>query len=228
MKLLKLLFVVLLAFATSAANADELDRIVKKHLKVSGADKQEKLKTIQMEMETSQMGMMMTMKMFMKNPNKFRMVMNTNGMDIVTVYNGEKGWIKNSMMGTVQELPENQVQAIKNQAVNKNQLSDYREKGAKLVGEKEFNGKKCYEVSLNIGDNTTNIFIDKQTYYMVGSVVKSQQGEVSSVVESFKMVEGIFFPIKMVTKTAMGDVALVFKNIKIDEPIEDSMFVKPE
>ena len=111
---------VVLLFSFLAAvcmlNAQSLDEILKQYSTAINSEKLASIKTIRITGKMSSMGMQMPMVMYMKNPNKIKVTYSFNGQDMVSVYDGEKGYMMNPMMGSTEpvELTGEQLKQVQN------------------------------------------------------------------------------------------------------------------
>src|SRR5450759_5216159 len=96
----KLLFLMTGLIAVTVINAQSLDEIVKKYSTAIKSDQLANVKTIKITGKMSGMGMEMPMVMYMKNPNKIKVVYSFNGQEMVSVFDGEKGYMINPMTGS--------------------------------------------------------------------------------------------------------------------------------
>ena len=75
--------------------------------------------TIKITGKMSAMGMEMPMEMLMKNPDKIKVIYSFNGQEMVSVFDGEKGYMINPMMGSSDpvELTGDQLKQVQNNNV---------------------------------------------------------------------------------------------------------------
>ena len=88
------------------------------------SDKLASVTTIKITGKMSAMGMEMPMIMFMKNPNKIKVVYSFNGQEMVSVFDGEKGYMINPMTGSSDpvELTGDQLEQVQKNSAFKNEL----------------------------------------------------------------------------------------------------------
>lgn len=96
----KLVFVLTGLIAFAVINAQSLDEIVKNYSAAMKSDKLVSVTSLKITGKMSAMGMEMPMVMFMKNPNKIKVIYSFNGQDMVSVFDGEKGYMINPMTGS--------------------------------------------------------------------------------------------------------------------------------
>ncbi len=88
----------------SVCTAQTLDEIVNKYYAANGTEVLEKATTLYMEGHMSQMGMEMPMTITVKKPNKVRVVITFSGMEIITTFDGEKGYMVNPLSGAAEPV----------------------------------------------------------------------------------------------------------------------------
>jgi hypothetical protein len=165
------------------------------------------------------------------------MEMSMMGQNIITVLNGDKAWL--SQGGTVTELPSDQFEQVKSQMEGQsnffeNQFIDYKEKGMdiSLIGtEKLDNGKNYYKLLIKDPNGTEiTMFIDTETYIEYKMIANQQvmgnPTEMEIYLKNNKWVNGLLIAHKIEMFSA-GEPAgeIILENFKINEPIDDSMFI---
>jgi outer membrane lipoprotein-sorting protein len=112
-------------------------------------------------------GMNGTITMYQKEPNKIRMDIEVMGMVITSAYDGEIAWMINPQTGTTEQMPENQAQEIKRQALGNDSLLNpekygitYEFKGKEKIADKEY---LLLEQTYADGHKTT-LYLDPATY----------------------------------------------------------------
>src|SRR3989339_1767707 len=171
MKKIALLFAALAAVLI--VDAQSLDAILKQYSSAINSDKLATVKTIKITGKMSAMGMDMPMVMYMKNPNKIKVTYSFNGMDMVSVFDGVKGYMMNPMMGSAEpvELTGEQLKQVQNNNVFRNELiTYYNNKQVTLEGTEDVNGKPANKLKINVeGGNPIFMSLDKAT----GLIVKT-------------------------------------------------------
>lgn len=229
----KLILFVAAVLAVSVISAQSLEDIVKKYSSAIKADQLSKVNTIKISGKMSAMGMEMPMTMFMKNPNKIKVVYSFNGQEIVSAFDGEKGYMINPMTGSANpvELTGDQLKQVQNSNVFTNEMLNYFKNGKlSLEGEESVGGKPAFKVkAVPEGANPVYMFVDKGTYLLVKTTTKVEQMGTSMDVESlmtdYTDTDGVVMP-KKTTASANGMEAAVitFDKIEVNIPIEDSIF----
>ena len=231
---MKKLFILLPAilFAT-VCSAQTLDEVVNKYYAANGTEQLEKASTIYLEGRVNQMGTEMPMIINNKKPDKVKVVITYNGMEIITLFDGVKGYMMNPLMGLTEpmELTAEQLPSVQEYNLFRNDIMDaFRAGKLKLEGEESVNGKPAYKLTLtDESGSVRTVFIDKESFLTVKTAQKvSQMGqemEVESYIKEVQDINGVKFPkviTQMVNGAEMG--ALMFDKIEIDKEIPDSLF----
>jgi len=219
--------------AAVVINAQTIEEIIKKYSDANGLDKLKNVSTIKITGKMSSMGMEMPLEVYMKNPDKIKMVYSFSGQNMITVFDGEKGYMVNPMTGSSQPvaLTPEQTRQIQENNTFRNQLLDYLDKGKlTLEGEESVAGKPAFKLRAIVeGAGPVYMFIDKGSYLLVKSSATVEQMGTKMNVETFmtdySSHDGIFMP-KKTTTTANGMEAAVitYDKIELNLPIEDSVF----
>lgn len=219
---------------TSFCSAQTLDEIVNKYYEANGIENLEKANTIYIEGTATQMGNELPMTIMVKKPNKVKVVITFNGMDIITAFDGENGYMVNPMTGDTEpvEIPEDQLSSVQEYNMFRdNMLEAYKAGRLKLEGDEDVDGRPCYKILLtDEAGNTTTTYIDKDTMLTVRAVTEVEQMGQKMVVESnikdYMEVNGAKFP-KEITQTVSGmDLGgITYDKIELDRDMDDSIFV---
>jgi outer membrane lipoprotein-sorting protein len=233
----KIITIIVVIFAFSAINAQSLEEIVNKYSAAIKADQLAQVSTVKITGKITAMGMEMPMTMIMKNPNKIKMVYNINGQEIVSAFDGEKGYMVNPMMGSTQpvELTGDQLNQVQNNNIFTNELLKHFKNG-KLVleGEENVNGKPAFRLKATPeGLNPITMFIDKDSYYIVKTVTTAEQMgtsmNVEAVMTDYVDTDGVVMPKKTTTSAnGMEAAVITFDKIEVNTPVEDTIFKMPQ
>ncbi|HEA64848.1 MAG TPA: hypothetical protein ENI02_01755, partial [Candidatus Aminicenantes bacterium] len=115
-----LLSLFLLSLMTSPGLSQEASDILKKMVAAQGGEKiLEKIEdmTSSGTLELIQMGMTASLTMYKKEPDKVRMDIEMMGMIITQAYDGETAWGVNPQTGSTEEMPEQQAEYMKRNAL---------------------------------------------------------------------------------------------------------------
>lgn len=217
----------------SVCSAQTLDEIVKKYYAANGSENLEKATTITIEGKVIQMGTEMPLTIMIKRPDKVKVVITFSGMEIITLFDGEKGYMVNPFAGATEpvEIPAEQLSSVQEYNIFRDPfLEAYKAQRVVLEGEEAVDGKPAFKVTIKDEEgNSTTSFIDKESFLTVKtSQMVSQMGqemEVESYVKEFIEVNGIKFG-KVITQFVNGTElgGMTFDKIEIDKEIADSVF----
>jgi len=231
MKKLFLVFTALIAIVE--LNAQLLDDIVKKYSLAIKSDQLATVSSIKITGKVSTMGMELPMTMFMKNPNKVKVITSVSGQDIVQVFDGEKGYIINPMMGSSDpvELTGDQLNQVQNDNAFSNEILNYFKNGKlTLEGEENVNDKPAFKLKAETeGRGPVYMFVDKDSFLLVKTTTTVDQMGTSMNVESdmtdYVDINGVVMPKKTTTSANGMEAAVVtFDTIEVNIPMEDSVF----
>ncbi len=238
MKKIPLIFLLIVTFM-SLCKAQSADEIINKYLdKTGGAKNWRALQTISMEMSMSSQGMNFNGTIYSKRPNKQKSVIDVMGKQVVEAFDGQDVWMINPYMGDTAAtlVPDDMAQAIKDNDFE-SEFLDYSKKGhqAELINtDTTVNGKDTWVIKLTRKNgNLEYHYFDKETYLpiMIKIFVPSgpQKGmETDVYFGDFRPVGDLVFPFHMESKANGQTVQEVnFSNIKLDVPMEDSIFTFP-
>jgi len=228
----KLLFLLISLVFVSVINAQTLEEIVKKYTEAMKLDQLAKVQTIKITGKMSGMGMELPITMYMKNPNKIKSVTNFGGQDMVSVYDGEKGYMINPMQGPDPvELTGDQLKQVQNNNAFTDQMVGYYKQGIlSLEGSEDVNGKPAFKLKANIeGGKPVYLSIDKDSYLLVKTSSTVNQAGQEMVVDSFLSDyfdnQGVMLPKKTTASSGgMEMMVLTFDKIEVNVPIDDSVF----
>lgn len=217
-----------LGVAQSTPTADEImDKYV---TAIGGKDALMKVTDITTNMSADMNGNAVIITRKQKTPNKFSMVVNANGMEVMKMTGDGSKVAMGGMQGS-----RTLEGAGAQQAIATNVLFPelhYAENGVKttLVGPEKVDGKDTYKLSHTTADGSatwTDNF-DATTNLKVQAVMtqKSQQGEMTttSMFSDYKDTNGIKFPMTIVQQSPRGPMTLSVDNVKINKGLKDSDF----
>jgi len=165
-----------------------------------------------------------------KLPNKFLMVINANGMEVMKQTGDGQKVLMGGMQGS---------QTIEGPAAQQMMLMNtlflelrYAENGVKttLVGPEKVDGKDTYKLSHTTADGsaTWSDNFDATTGLKVQSVVtnKSPRGEMTStmVYSDYKATNGILFPMTINQQSPRGPMVMTVDNVKVNKGLKDADF----
>jgi outer membrane lipoprotein-sorting protein len=228
----KSILLIVLAIISLSLNAQDLASIVKKYEKASGAEKLSSFKTIVMEGYMEMQGMQMQMTIKEKKPDKFKTFIEFSGMQIVTVVNGDKGYMINPGMGSGNPTPlsPEQIAQTKTGGNLNSSVSELFKKGKiELIGDATFRGVSTFKIKMNTEAGDAFAFIAKDTYLIKGMQMSVDQGgvntEMETVMSGYKDTEGIMIAMKIDIYSAGNYLyGMEFTKVEFNSPIEDSEF----
>ncbi len=229
----KTTIILLLLIASAFLEAQSLEEIIMKYSSAIKADRLSSVSTVRITGKTSAMGMEMPLTMIMKNPNKVKVVNVFNGREIVSVFDGEKGYSINPMTGSSKpvELKEDQLKQVQNNNIFSNELMRYYKNGKlTLAGEENVNGKTAYKLKAEIeGDKPVFLYLDKNSYLLLKtSTLVTQMGasvKIESYMYDYSETDGVIIPMKTLAKVNGMDAAMItFDKVEIDILVDDSVF----
>ncbi len=228
----KVFFITTMMVFTLSLLAQDLGKIVDNYEKAAGVDKLSQLTSVSITGTISQMGAQMPLRMLEKGSDKFKIVTSYNGMDIVQVVNGDRGYMVNPMVGSSEPINLNaeQIDQIKSNGILRSPLRDLMDKGnLALDGEETFNGKSCFRLKSTVEGNTAYFIIDKSSNLIVGQrLLVNQMGtevQIEMVMSDFRETEGVMIP--RIIETTMGGQSIgtiTYDSVEFNVPIEDSEF----
>ncbi len=197
-----LLSLFLLSLMTSPGLSQEASDILKKMVEAQGGKKVlEKIKdmTSSGTMDLIQMGMTGSLTMYKKEPDKVRMDIEVMGMIITQAFDGETAWGVNPQTGSRAEIPEQQAEYMKRNALGVDALIypekygiAFAYKGKEKIEEKDY---LVLEQTFSDGYKAT-LYIDPKTYltYKTKSTTLNQMGvevEQETFESDFRKVNGM-------------------------------------
>jgi len=192
--------VLMILFLAIAAQAQDVDKILKKHFEAIGQDVVLDAKSFAMEGTIVQMGLEIPFKAYQVRPAKMRTEGTFQGQTFVQVYNGEKGWTINPFMGSTEPQPmgEDELKSMKQQSDMDGMLWNWKEKGYKLemMENEDIEGTECYNIQVITDENDIfNYFIDTESLMVlkVNSAVMVQGNvtESETFMSNYMMVDGM-------------------------------------
>jgi outer membrane lipoprotein-sorting protein len=230
MKKLIPIFIGLLSF--TVVSAQSIDDIIKHYTIANKLDKVTSIKTIKITGNMSMMGTDLPMTVWMKNPDKIKTVTTFQGQEMIEVFDGQKGYIINPMMGstTPKEMTAEEIRQTLRGSIFQNYLEAYRKNGQlTLVGEESVNNKPAFKIkTVTDGGTVINFFIDKSSYLMVkisSKVVNNGMTiDIDAFPSDFKETKGLIIPMKTTTVAQGMEMVMNFTGVEIDIPIDDNLF----
>ena len=231
------IFLISSVFAFSLG-AQELDEILESHFEAIGQDKVLETNAFKIKAKVNQGGMEIPLILFQYRPNMYKSIVEVQGQQIISAYDGENGWMVNPLSGTTDpiKLSGEQLKDMKDKADIDGKLYNWEEKGHKLeyAGTEEMEGTEVYVLELDTkeGDKIT-YYVDVDSYLILKEknkkMVQGAEREFEAVFSNYNDVDGMIFPFSLIVM--MGGQAvtdLVFEEIIINPDIDESFFMMPE
>lgn len=217
----------------SVCIAQSLDEIANKYYAANGIENLEKAQTITMQGTMSQMGMELPITIMVKRPNKIKVMQEFSGMEIIVLFDGEKGYMINPMTGSTDpvEIPGDQLSSVQEYNVFRDSFMEAFKAGrVTMDGEEDVEGKPAFKINITSeAGTTTTVLIDKESFLTVKTAqTVSQMGQemlVESYVREHREIKGARFGtviVQFVNGSELG--GMTFEKIEIDTPLDDSVF----
>ena len=174
-----------------------------------------------------------------KRPGKVRLEFTMQGMTAIQAYDGEVGWAVMPFLGKTEpeEMAEDQLKDIKEQADFDGILVNYEEKGhtVELVGTEEVDGSPAFKLKVTKANgDVIDLYLDQEYFIeFKAETTREVQGaevEVSTIFGDYKEVGGLLFAHSMEMSFAgnpAGQVIMI-ANIELNPEIDDNRFAMPE
>ncbi|GAB4023692.1 LolA-like protein [Spirosoma koreense] len=217
-----------LALAQSTPTAEE---IMDKYITaIGGKDALMKVNDLTTNMSAEMNGNAIIITRKQKLPNKFSMVINANGMEVMKQTGDGSKVVMGGMQGsrTLEGPAAQQMTAMSTLFPELH----YAENGVKstVVGTEKVDGKETYKLSHTTADGgaTWTDNFDQATGLKVQSTVtnKSPQGEMTNttVYSDYKDTNGIKFPMTLQQQSPRGPMTMSVDNVKVNKGLKDSDF----
>jgi outer membrane lipoprotein-sorting protein len=239
MKKLTLLFLSLFIISGLNLSAQDpgIDEILANYFETLGQKYILEVQTVTMTGKILQGGMELPFKIIQKRPGKFYLEAEVQGTKMQQAVDGETGWMLFPGSGSLvpNDITGPQLKAMKEQADIDGYLWKWKEMGfqLELLGTEDLEGSTVYNLRLTKEDGAVdNYYIDKDNFVCLKLknklVIQGSEMEQESVFSNFKQVNGILQPYNLEQRMNGQTVAtLVIDEIKYDEVVSDTLFVKP-
>jgi len=228
----KLLFVLTGLIVIVVINAQSLDQIVKNHSAAIKQDKLSKISSIKITGKMSAMGMEMPMVLIMKNPDKIKVTYSFSGQEMISVFDGEKGYMVNPMMGSTNpiELTGEQLKQVQNNNIFQNQIVNYfKNSQLTLEGQEDVNNKPAFKLKVNNESSPIYLYLDKGSYLLVRTTTTINQAGTSMNADTYMSdyvdINDVIMPKKTIAMMNGMEAAVIsFDKIEVNIPIDNSIF----
>ena len=230
--------IIALLFLANVVRAQSPEEVVELYIQaIGGRANLEKVKTIRADIEVESNGFVMDGQLAFSFPDKEYTEMNVRGEKLITVINGNKGWMVNPMTGSSAPFPmsEEQIRASKkNMAAD--QLLDASSYTIEDLGERKVKGQnyrvlkvkfnKGYQAQQNRYFNTATRLID----YVEIESLSGSNGFMAF--KDYVAINGIKFPGMILNYTRSDldspSMTLKLKNLKVNTAVDMKLFEKPQ
>ncbi len=220
--------------------AQTADEIIDKNIAaLGGADKIAAVKTLQYDQSMNIMGQDLAGKMTIVVGQSSRSDISAMGSQVITVIDGDKGWMINPFQGgtTAQAMPEDQVKMQRgNTHVVGTDLATAKtlKYPVELVGKEKISDKDVYNLKVTRPEGVTNYFVDATTYQLTGMKTtisaQGQSGEIKMQYGNYKTVDNLTIPstIELSTPAMPGSMTMTLSNMVLNPKVDSTIFAMPK
>ena len=176
----------------------------------------------------------------MKRPQKSRLEIKFQEQTAVQVWDGKQGWKVRPFLNRNEVEPYKEAEARSAAAAAEldGPLVDFKRKGTKveLAGTEVVEGRNTYKLKLTLkGGEKIHLWIDAKSFLeaKIDGEPRRMDGRMRKVAvfsRDFKPVGGLQFPhtIETVVESVKGSHKMTIQTIKINPPLDDTLFAKPQ
>lgn len=193
---------------------------------IGGKEALTKVNDLTMTMSADMGGNALLMTRKQKLPNKFSMVVNMMGMEVMKqTSDGSKVQVNNIQTGSqMLEGPDAQLMIAASTLFHEMHATETGLK-SELAGTEKVNGKDAYKITNTLGEASWTDFYDVASGLKVQAIVKTPQGSQTSLLSDYKEVDGIKFPFTVSTQTPRGPMTMTVDDVKINKGLKDADFI---
>ena len=234
-----------LAVIPGLAVAQTVEELVASNLEAKGGEEAWMALTTGRMSGTMRMGggaagaMEMPFTVEFKKPHKIRLEFTMQGMTAIQAFDGETGWAILPFLGKTEpeEMAEDQVKQLKNQADFEGVLVNYEEKGhtVELVGQEEVDGTPAYKLKVTRADGDVDYLYLDEEYFVEFKMeaqreVQGSEMTIATVLGDYKEVDGLLFAHSMEMSFGGGDAqqVITIETIELGVDLPDERFAMPE
>lgn len=197
----------------------------------------EKVKTMKADIKVEANGLVMDGKMAFSYPDKQYTEMNVRGEKIITVINGNEGWMVNPISGSSSPIPMTPEQIRSNQKnLSTERLLNDSEYSLEDLGEKSVKGQnyRVLKVVFNYkGEPSQKRYFNPATNLIDYVEVESPGGGVIFMAyKDYVAVSGVKFPGTILSYTGKDlntpSMTMNMENIQVNTSIDETLFNKPK
>jgi hypothetical protein len=211
--------------------AMDADDVVQKHLEnKGGVQNLRAIKTVMMTGKFSTGGMSGAMRVYKKVPNLKSLTVKLPNFTYREGCDGKNLWAigpTGFKRFTGEDREKRMVQTLIEP------LLDYKSRGDRFeyIGLVNADSVECYKLRyIQATGDTTYSYFDTKNFNLVRSEVETPKGLMREQFDGFVNIDGLVFPTVIMSSSAATESRnkIVFDEIKINEPIDDSIFVMPD
>ncbi len=217
-----------------------LDEILQRYYQASGIAGEKNWETVIMTGKTVSPDSEYPYTVLIKRPGTVRTELVIQGTKMITVWDGTKGWSIVPWGGSLapQDMTPDESKELREQADIEGALYQWKEKGysVRLVGREELEGTPVFNVELTrpSGDKE-NYYLDAGSFLLLKVAyhvkVMGHVQERETYLTNYRQVEGAYLPYAIAERYPgpyqQGGNQFVFDEIRINQPVSDTLFVKP-
>ena len=173
--------------------------------------------------------------MELKRPNKVRLETDLGGTSVTKAYDGKTGWkISSPGQLTPQKISEAETKELIGEADIDGPFLDYDKKGTQIeiLGKEMLGPSLVWKLKASLKDGRVEYYYIESTGYMVlvreeAPEKKEQQSASRQFYRDFRRVDNIPFPFTIISEAddSEAPIRLVFDNIELNSPEDDSRFI---
>jgi predicted Zn-dependent peptidase len=206
------------------------DQVIDKYIKaLGGREKIGQIKDVTMNMTASIQGMNLSVVQQSKVPNKSKLVMQAQGMEIMNI-TSDGNRATRAQMGNQQEVTGDELAGLKVQNTMFGEMS-YDQLGVKksLAGIEPVDGKDAYKIELELpgGSKATEFYdVESGLKTRVINIQNTPEGPVSqsSDLNNYKEVNGVKFPHLIMTTVGPQQIRMEVTSVSVNQNLADSLF----
>ncbi len=228
--------------ATNVASmAQTAEEIVNKHIEaIGGVEKWNAVKTLQMTNRIGMGGMDVAAKTTILVGRGMRSEVSVMGQQMITVVDGDAGWmLRPAMMGgngSPEDMPSAVVKQSKSQMEVGGPLFNAKQKGLtiELVGKEKVDKVEAFKLNItNKEGEQTQVFVSPTTFYAIKvtakRLVQGQEVNMDISFSDFKTVDGLVFAYttEMPNPAMGGNMTIETEEVKVNLKVDETILQKP-
>lgn len=227
-------------FSAQAITADEL--IAKNAAARGGLDKIEAIKTLKAEGKMRIIGGFgsfdLTFVQYQQAPDSVRTEATVQGLTQVQAWDGKEAWQISPFQGRrdPERISADDAKAIADNAPIAGSLIGYQQRGSQVayLGTEDVDGTNAYKLKVTFKNGDVDyVYLDPDHYVEIRTVaqlmVRGTQTETISDYGDYELVDGVYFPFSIDTKTRGdgGEVVLTVEKAQVNTPMDAALFAFP-